>query len=247
MLAMRAFMRGKTVHGVIDESIAREVGLSAAQIEEMYQIMAIANYEDRFVIPTGHREDVEDMYAEKGGCGFSFGNGCSGGSTQTRTCSAAPARKKHQDPDGGVLMRKSCALLSALLRYPDAPGTSMRSPEMAAVTRKRGRSALPGTTRRLGPRCSVRPGGRRSRSICQEDYVALFDRGRSVSLHLFEHVHGESRDRGQAMVDLRRRLRKLQGLEIDAQANCRIICRCFSNFCRSCRRRRPPRNWPSPG
>ena len=38
----------------------------------------------------------------------------------------------------------------------------------------------------------------------QERYVSLFDRVRSLSLHLFEHVHGESRDRGQAMVDLRR-------------------------------------------
>ncbi|MBI4195994.1 MAG: nitrate reductase molybdenum cofactor assembly chaperone [Betaproteobacteria bacterium] len=38
----------------------------------------------------------------------------------------------------------------------------------------------------------------------QERYVGLFDRVRSLSLHLFEHVHGESRDRGQAMVDLRR-------------------------------------------
>lgn len=37
---------------------------------------------------------------------------------------------------------------------------------------------------------------------CQEDYVELFDRGRAHCLHLFEHVHGESRDRGQAMVDL---------------------------------------------
>lgn len=36
----------------------------------------------------------------------------------------------------------------------------------------------------------------------QERYVALFDRGRALSLHLFEHVHGESRDRGQAMADL---------------------------------------------
>jgi nitrate reductase delta subunit len=36
----------------------------------------------------------------------------------------------------------------------------------------------------------------------QERYVALFDRGRALSLHLFEHIHGESRDRGQAMVDL---------------------------------------------
>lgn len=36
----------------------------------------------------------------------------------------------------------------------------------------------------------------------QEDYVATFDRGRAHSLHLFEHIHGESRDRGQAMVNL---------------------------------------------
>jgi len=36
----------------------------------------------------------------------------------------------------------------------------------------------------------------------QEIYTGLYDRGRSLSLLLFEHVHGESRDRGQAMVDL---------------------------------------------
>ena len=37
----------------------------------------------------------------------------------------------------------------------------------------------------------------------KERYVLLFDRTRSLSLHLFEHVHGESRDRGQAMIDLK--------------------------------------------
>lgn len=36
----------------------------------------------------------------------------------------------------------------------------------------------------------------------QEEYVATFDRGRAHALHLFEHIHGESRDRGQAMVNL---------------------------------------------
>lgn len=36
----------------------------------------------------------------------------------------------------------------------------------------------------------------------QERWVGLFDRIRSLSLHVFEHVHGESRDRGPAMVDL---------------------------------------------
>jgi nitrate reductase molybdenum cofactor assembly chaperone NarJ/NarW len=42
----------------------------------------------------------------------------------------------------------------------------------------------------------------------QERYVLLFDRTRSLSLHLFEHVHGESRDRGQAMIDLKSQYEK---------------------------------------
>ncbi len=42
----------------------------------------------------------------------------------------------------------------------------------------------------------------------QERYVEIFDRGRTTSLHLFEHVHGESRDRGTAMVDLRNMYQK---------------------------------------
>lgn len=49
----------------------------------------------------------------------------------------------------------------------------------------------------------------------QERYVLLFDRTRSLSLHLFEHVHGESRDRGQAMIDLKS-LYERNGLEIGA-------------------------------
>lgn len=48
----------------------------------------------------------------------------------------------------------------------------------------------------------------------QEAYVDTFDRIRSLSLHLFEHVHGESRDRGQAMVDLAE-MYKEQGLAVD--------------------------------
>ena len=50
----------------------------------------------------------------------------------------------------------------------------------------------------------------------QERYVLLFDRTRSLSLHLFEHVHGESRDRGQAMVDLMA-LYERHGLAIEAR------------------------------
>lgn len=50
----------------------------------------------------------------------------------------------------------------------------------------------------------------------QAEYVGLFDKGRSTSLLLFEHVHGESRDRGQAMVDLMAEY-NAAGFELDAR------------------------------
>ena len=53
------------------------------EVEEMYHVMAIANYEDRFVIPSTHREYAENAFSVRGGCGFSFGNGCSEGIGET--------------------------------------------------------------------------------------------------------------------------------------------------------------------
>jgi nitrate reductase beta subunit len=82
MLAMRAYMRARTIDGVIDRAVAARVDLTAEAIEEMYQVMAIANYEDRFVIPTTHREGAEDAYYLRGSCGFSFGNQASGGRSE---------------------------------------------------------------------------------------------------------------------------------------------------------------------
>ena len=79
MLAMRAYMRGKSVEGEGNTAALRQVGLSVAQADEMYRYMAIANYEDRFVIPTNHREEAIDTFEEKAACGFTFGNGCSDG------------------------------------------------------------------------------------------------------------------------------------------------------------------------
>ncbi len=83
MLAMRAYQRGKHVDGVEDKTVLDQVGLLKSEVEDMYQVMAIANYEDRFVIPTTHREYAENAYDLRGGCGFSFGNGCSDGQTET--------------------------------------------------------------------------------------------------------------------------------------------------------------------
>jgi len=81
MLAMRAYFRSVNVEQVEDAAVLRQAGLSREQVEEMYRIMAIANYEDRFVIPTTHREHAEDAYDLRGSCGFSLGNGCSDGTS----------------------------------------------------------------------------------------------------------------------------------------------------------------------
>jgi len=97
MMAMRSYMRAKTIDGVIATDVAERVGMTPGQIDEMYHVMAIANYEDRFVIPTSHREEAEDAFDESGACGFSFGNGCSGGSTEANLF-GTPKRKKIQTP-----------------------------------------------------------------------------------------------------------------------------------------------------
>jgi len=77
MMAMRHFMRSQLLEGECDPNVLSEVGLTEDLVKDMYKIMALANYEDRYVIPTGHREETLDAYGESGGCGFSFGNGCS--------------------------------------------------------------------------------------------------------------------------------------------------------------------------
>jgi nitrate reductase beta subunit len=83
MLAMRAYQRDKHVEGRHNQEVLTQVGLTVDEVEDMYQVMAIANYEDRFVIPSTHREYAENTFNVRGGCGFSFGNGCSEGTTET--------------------------------------------------------------------------------------------------------------------------------------------------------------------
>ena len=85
MIAMRAYKRSEQVDGVQDLVVLEEAGLSVAQVQEMYRYMAIANYEDRFVIPTTHTAYAErayDAFDKRNDCGFSFGNGCGEGNNE---------------------------------------------------------------------------------------------------------------------------------------------------------------------
>ncbi len=90
--------------------------------------------------------------------------------------------------------------LSALLSY---PSLDMRQalPEIADVVRS---TPLLAPRERGGLLELIAELGSGDLLKAEERYVDLFDRGRALSLHLFEHLHGDSRDRGEAMVDLKR-------------------------------------------
>lgn len=88
--------------------------------------------------------------------------------------------------------------LSALLRYPDA---ELRAHLDELARALHDEAALPAA--RLAELDGLIAHLRRGRALDVEaGYVEVFDRGRGTSLHLFEHVHGDSRERGPAMVDL---------------------------------------------
>ncbi len=88
--------------------------------------------------------------------------------------------------------------LSLILSYPTLE-LQEAMPEIGGVLASDTR--LTGAARRA-LRLIVTALGERDIYALQEAYVSLFDRSRSISLNLFEHVHGESRDRGGAMVSL---------------------------------------------
>ncbi|MEC0563052.1 nitrate reductase subunit beta [Bacillus spizizenii] len=75
MSVMRQYMRAVQTNKSIDPPLISSVGLTEQQIKDMYRLLAIAKYDDRFVIPSSHREEVSDLYAEQGSCGLSFSGG----------------------------------------------------------------------------------------------------------------------------------------------------------------------------
>ena len=96
-------------------------------------------------------------------------------------------------------MTRTFKVLSALLSYPTAE-LQQAVPELRAVVAAE--DVLPATVRRQLDTL-IEELATHDLYDLQERYVFLFDRTRSLSLHLFEHVHGESRDRGQAMINLK--------------------------------------------
>ncbi|HCN90373.1 MAG TPA: nitrate reductase molybdenum cofactor assembly chaperone, partial [Oxalobacteraceae bacterium] len=93
---------------------------------------------------------------------------------------------------------RSLRVLARLLEYPDA---ALRENLAAMGDALHEERALP--PQRLTEIDALLAAlGRTEPLDAEADYVQLFDRGRAASLYLFEHVHGDSRERGPAMIDL---------------------------------------------
>lgn len=75
MAVMRIHMRNQQTGKPSEPSLLNSVGMDAQEVEDMYRLLAIAKYNDRFVIPPAHREEVEDLFSEQGSCGLSFAGG----------------------------------------------------------------------------------------------------------------------------------------------------------------------------
>lgn len=204
LLAMRAYKRAEHVEGRQDLEVLAKVGLSVEQVEEMYRYLAIANSAFRclrraFRLWLQLRQWLFRRQQLR--------------RQPVRRQADQPPRRDPGRADPGVSAMNDHSqlfrLLALLLDYPRAElreeslglHALIRTCELPEALRD-GLAAL-------------------LNELCQGDlldvqarYDGLFERGRSVSLLLFEHVHGESRDRGQAMVDLLDRYTGA-GLQID--------------------------------
>lgn len=72
MIAMRHHMRAKTLGQAPNEQMLKQIGMTPEVIEEMYRLLAIAKYEDRFVIPPAHKEHSLNLYDQQGTTGYEF-------------------------------------------------------------------------------------------------------------------------------------------------------------------------------
>jgi nitrate reductase beta subunit len=75
LAAMRGHMRKREVLGEHDTQMPASVGMSVQDVEDMYRLLAIAKYEDRYVIPQAHAELGNRLMEQQGTCGLDFEGG----------------------------------------------------------------------------------------------------------------------------------------------------------------------------
>ena len=208
LAAMRGYMRKRQVTGEVDEALPASVGLTPDDLETMYRLLAIAKYDDRYVIPKAHRELGAQLMEQQGACGLDFDGGpgncgaVGNPAAQRQRALHAQEEPAHPRPGTGMRSRRSgprpYKLLSVLLRYPDERLVGAHdeiAAAIAALQRPEERKPLALFAEHLA--------GETQLSLARA-YVETFDLHRRTSLYLTYYQHGDTRKRGMALLRLKR-------------------------------------------
>ena len=153
LAAMRSYMRKREVMGETDASVAERVGLTAPELERMYRLLAIADYDDRYVIPQAHAELGERLMQEQGTCGLDFAGGPGNcGAVDPRPDTSSP----HVPYDGEEfhlieILTRDGAAGRMRRRQPPRRGRCCRT--CCATPTPRSRAARTGARGPRSPRC----------------------------------------------------------------------------------------------
>ena len=195
LAAVRTQMRAEQLGLDVPEGLAESVGASEADLADLYRLLAIAKYDERYVIPPAHAEDAgrlmaqhEQLFCAQPGGPDSF---------------HPPAAQEFRDgdgrlhlepvPPGPVMTASPYKLASVLLQYPTTAlfdGLGVLEAEAARLPRP---CAAP-LGRFLGWLRETPP------SEVAQHYVATFDLRRRCALYLTYYRYGDTRKRGMAML-----------------------------------------------
>jgi nitrate reductase beta subunit len=75
MATMRTYMRSKNANREPKRDNFEELNLNDEVLEDMYRLLAIAKYDERFVIPEAHKEHASELLKDQGSCGLDFDGG----------------------------------------------------------------------------------------------------------------------------------------------------------------------------
>ena len=230
LAAIRATMRAEQLGLVPNEELAAAVDASSTELDDLYRLLAIAKYDDRYVIPMAHAEDAgrlmgqhEQMFCSldtEGGPGM---GGAGPPGSRSRHPAGQPGGARRSGPTTGAthfnLLGWDGAGNAPHL-FPETEDGEAREPRsalqagvgaVAVPDRGACSTGLDDARRRRRRRDPRRPAGRRSRQFLAwlratpptevaQHYVETFDLRRRCALYLTYYRYGDTRKRGMAML-----------------------------------------------
>ncbi|MFS8629598.1 MAG: nitrate reductase subunit beta [Bacillales bacterium] len=103
LIAMRSYMRSRNLGKSFDTSVLESAGLTEEEAVDIYELSALAKYNDRYVIPKSHREQAGDMHYGQGAAGYDFMESCTGcfGGTESLIVRLSGGEWRNEAAGGG--------------------------------------------------------------------------------------------------------------------------------------------------